>query len=146
MQSLVALLTLSAILGHAVLGCCWHHAHAGQAECVTLAEHSATDESHARCGHSDADCDDTDGHDTGGEGHKENHRHECGEDACKSLIPSKLKLPTSDQVAWTDLLPPVRSLPAVLRVRSFWSHVDHVSFWGDLTPLRLRALTQVWVL
>ena len=140
MQPFVFLLTISAMLGHAVLGCHWHHAHAGQTEHAAVANQTGTDECHAHCRCARA------GDESAG-GHEEKHpQDECGEETCTSLIPAKVKLPVSDQVAWTELLPPAQTPPAILGVRSFWSDVDHVSFWGDLTPLRLRALTQVWVL
>ena len=89
------LVTLAAVLTHAVLGCCAHHAHAGEA-CghgeVPAAAHDHAGHDHA--GHS---------HDAPGDGGRENapcggdgpcDGHDCGEAECSLLAPVEVVAPS----------------------------------------------------
>ena len=90
------LVTLAAVLTHAVLGCCAHHAHAGEA-CGHGAGPAAAARDHAghdHAGHS---------HDNPGDGGREQaprggdgpcDGHDCGDADCSLLAPVKIVAPS----------------------------------------------------
>ena len=97
----IPLITLAAVLTHAVLGCCAHHAHAGEAcghgDVPAAAGHDHAGHDHAghdHAGHS---------HDDPGEGGREHapgggdgpcDGHDCGEAECSLLAPIKVVAPS----------------------------------------------------
>ena len=95
------LVTLAAVLTHAVLGCCVHHVHAGEAcghedvPATVSHDHAGHDHAeHDHAGHS---------HDAPGDGGRENapcggdgpcDGHDCGEVECSLLAPVKVVAPS----------------------------------------------------
>jgi hypothetical protein len=145
-QPVVTLLMLTSITVHAVLGCCWHHAHPEPDSPV-----SALVETHAHIHLGDA------GHD-----HQHHHCHhpgdssghpfECpGNSCCEELTctyvvspPAKLPLPEMEQLGgMPGLVGTMGSLPGsvLLADRRFGEEAPPLSGHSAV-----RDLTQVWLL
>ena len=95
------LVTLAAVLTHAVLGCCAHQAHAGDAcgpgdvPAAAAHDHAAHDHpGHDHAGHSHGDPGDGGRDDAprGGDGPCDGH--DCGEAGCSLLAPVKVVAPS----------------------------------------------------
>lgn len=75
------LLTLVAFVGHVLLGCCAHHAHASEAASFTVAGSTnfVASHSHTSCGH--RECSSTDSQPGESPDHPDDHS-DCGEAEC----------------------------------------------------------------
>ncbi|WP_145359376.1 hypothetical protein [Alienimonas californiensis] len=108
------LVTLAAVLSHAALGCCMHHAHAGDPCCGAEptsapchAAHAHGDEAHDH-GHShhgsDHDPSNDAGHQHDDPSQDDPHQHEgCGESECSWLTASVAACPALAPVGFRPL-------------------------------------------
>ena len=146
-QTVVSFLTFAAMLLHAVLGCCAHHAHAGDGACAS--GEAETVERHTACGHGHAhhaaetDVAETD---TGEVPAEEPCRHEeCDEESCSYLASSKASVPAADAPApHGDALAP--AVAANFRAARCAEHRLGLSRSGLPPSLRVRDVTQVRLL
>lgn len=124
------LLTASAILGHAVFGCCLPHAHADEQEAIPV------------LGPETAQCCHTGEHE---EHHGTHHTHLEG-DSCTFLVSPGVKLPVDSSPGWFQLATCVQPLiPLPAHARSATQDPD-LSRSGLPPTCAVRDLTQVWLL
>ncbi|MFH5805483.1 hypothetical protein [Alienimonas sp. DA493] len=101
------LTTLAAVLAHAVLGCCLHHAHADGAPCGAepAADHVHVGHAHGCGSHGPAD----DGQ--GDHGHDEGHRHDggCNESECIWLTAPFVAPPALAAAGFSTILESLRT-------------------------------------
>ena len=122
------LLMASAILGHAVFGCCLPHAHAGEQPVPVLAPESAG------CCH------------TGHDEHQGRHHAHAEGDSCTFLVAPGVKLPVDSSSGWFQLAACVQP-PIQLHGHARSATQDPDLSRSGLPPTcGVRDLTQVWLL
>jgi hypothetical protein len=156
-RSLVSLMTLLAMLLHAWMGCCWHHAHAHPGDCpehpglLETVSHSHGsvcphhgDHQHLQNGKEQGEIPQTQSQEPNSPRH--NH-HDCDEGTCQYLAGNILKVPApADGQGSLDWLPALSS-PLAQRIAGL-----HGACWradakvSSAAKPHVRALTQVWLL
>lgn len=152
-QNITVILTSTAMLAHALLGCCWHHAHSGESniegDCpVHVASHAHSGE-HDRDLHQH-DCDSKSQHadhapashdsDEGGD-----HRHSvCDEGQCEFVRSSKIKPPLSVSLLTRDTVPLDAGLTFAVLTRRLRPPDPDSLLRRQLQPV--QQLTQAWLL
>ena len=151
----VTLLTLSATLLHAVLGCCAHHAHAGDGTCCASGTQpaEALPEKPQPCchRHDHEHAAESGAVETAAAADEPRHHgapapepDPCEEESCTSLVASKVTVPADDQAGWLDVIPvSVFAADLSRAVRRLAGPAD-LSRSGLPASLRVQALTQVW--
>jgi hypothetical protein len=153
-QNITAMLTSTAMLAHALLGCCWHHAHADETNiaggCSVHVANRAHSNEHGRetqqhhCG-----ADESKRVDPASAGHNpdadDDHRHSvCDEGPCEFVRSSKIKPPLSWSLLTNDSIPlHGRWTFAVLTRRSRPPDPDCLA---QCLFQPVQELTQVWLL
>lgn len=144
MRTLTTILTLSAVLLHALLGCCSHHAHAE--EPVLPNSQVVDSDSAAACPH--AGCQLGDRHEPGGEPDGDEPRPEnCDEDSCDFVAAGDAdKAPRCCQwPAWDGIAS--AALIASLHAASFCCcEISDFSPAGQGSTLRIHEMNQVWLI
>lgn len=143
MKSMVSSTVLVAVLGHAALGCCWHHAHSAGSEGDS---HAATRGREHHAGHSHA----IPGHNhlldlfAQQQGDEREHDHvPCQDDSCTYLTTKSVELSDAPAPSETDWLIRALSLPERHTLPA-----DAGALFST-TPACSQehcALTQVWLL
>ncbi|MCA9072299.1 MAG: hypothetical protein KDA84_25405 [Planctomycetaceae bacterium] len=154
-RSFVSLLTLLAMVLHASLGCCWHHAHAQGTGCCqhegevqTVTESPACTCSHSTAHHQTTKSTGTvDQADSSPGNHHDHHHGNCDQGTCKYLPANSLEIPTpSDDPLCLNWLPALDSLSlqsvAGIHGNRWWAD----TFLAQTASPCVRDLTQVWLL
>jgi hypothetical protein len=123
---LTSSLMAAALLAHALLGCCWHHAHA----CVTNRAEQITECSGHEAEHSHP----------GDSSRHDSHQHQCAASACVFLRAEGQPI-SALPAAWAvDLVCPVQNTQPTPESGCSTYLVDS----GQVpTPLRLHLLLQI---
>ena len=126
----LSLLTLVALVGHAVFGCCLPHAHADEREPAPV----LGAESAGACHEHDDPC------------HRGTHHTHLEGDSCTYLLPSKAELPAGDSAGRWDVMAAEFALPA--RITDVFSAAQSPDLSpSGLPPTRtVRDITQVHLL
>ena len=130
----VAHLTAALLALHTVLGCCWHHAHGGTADCASTQSTVSVDS---------CECDHAHGDGTAPDSHQQGHhgQHVCQGGTCVFVSSTKVEPAKADcQLQATSVACVPGSSPAVgdaADVQAFYP-LDVL-----LPPLRLHLICQV---
>ena len=131
--------TAIAMLAHSLLGCCWHHAHAGCADHDLAWLQMGAHHEHHHADHPDSMAAEPQGDD---EDSDHRHRAPCVEPNCSFVgtdAPQLIDLPLIATAAWTS----DTAAPAATRAvaAGFAAQIDRDS----LSTARMRAVLQTWV-
>lgn len=153
----ITLATLLAMLLHAGIGCCWHHAHPDHAVCMeqasgreTVSDTQASACCHHKCHrHSHAGTEGIDGSE-GPSPKPDRHQpaHEdCSDETCQYLLADILKAPAPAE--GSSVLDAPAALSSQVALRMVGLHGDRWRADATLSHAKrphARELTQVWLL
>jgi hypothetical protein len=143
---LVNLLLSAAVLAHTLLGCCWHHAHPGEASAavtsVASAHHGCNGHLHNHAGSTGRDSPLVVPSGDEDEGSPHGHRHLCNEPDCMYVAGKTVRMEKP--------LPVALIAAAVVPQSDVCRHAleDRATDCGATrtTTLALRAVLQVWLI